>query len=64
MYRFFKIIYWLVRFKKEKRDFELAAEFHKAFQPEGDERDKAVGSSLMSAEKAQEKYEAAKSLFK
>lgn len=56
MYRIIKAIYWIIKFKKEKRDFELAAEFYKKYIPEGEQQDKNVGASMMSAEQAQEKY--------
>mgnify|MGYP001233848865 CR=1 FL=1 len=64
MYKLYKLISWIVRFKKEKRDFELASEFYKAYMPDGEEKDKNIGASLMSAEQSQGKYEATVKLLK
>jgi hypothetical protein len=58
MYSKLKAIYWIVKFYKEKKDFEAAADFYKVYSPEGDERDKNVGASLMSAEQAVNKLKA------
>ena len=63
MYKLFKLVKWWLMFKKEKRDFEIAAEFHKVFQEDETERDKAVGASLMSAETAQRKAEMVKKML-
>lgn len=59
MYKIFKCVCWIVRFKKEKRDFEMAAEFYRKYMTAGEEQDKNIGASLMSAEQSQEKYKAA-----
>mgnify|MGYP001442418012 CR=1 FL=1 len=59
MYKFIKAIIWIIRFKKEKLDFECAAEFYRVHLPDGEEKDKNVGASLMSAEQAQDKYKSA-----
>jgi hypothetical protein len=59
MYSRLKAIYWIVRFKKEKKDFEAAAKFYEQYMSAGEEKDKAIGASLMSAEQSQDKYKAA-----
>lgn len=64
MYKLLKMLNWLIKFKKEKKDFELAADFHALFQPEGDERDKAVGAAKMKAEEAVTKQVIMKKLLK
>jgi hypothetical protein len=58
MYNFIKSLYLIVKFKKEKKDFEFAAKWYSKYLPEGEDRDKNVGASLMSAEQSQSKYEA------
>ncbi len=59
MYNFIKSLYLIVKFKKEKKDFEFAAKFYEKYLPDGEEKDKNVGASLMSAEQAQDKYKSA-----
>lgn len=59
MYNKLKSLYLLLRFKKEKKDFEFAAKFYEKYLLDGEEKDKNIGASLMSAEQSQNKYEAA-----
>ena len=64
MYTLYKTIKLILLFKKEIRDFKFAAKFHELFQTDEDERNKAVGQSLMSAEQSESKLKVAKQMLR